>query len=32
MQMEPIVNQPVIETERFDLRPVRRSDLGLIEM
>jgi len=32
MQMEPIVNQPVIETDRFDLRPVRRSDGGLIEM
>ncbi|MBW4960913.1 GNAT family N-acetyltransferase [Sulfitobacter sp. CW3] len=24
--------QPVIETERFDLRPVRRSDLGMIEL
>ena len=24
--------QPVIETERFDLRPVRRSDQGLIEL
>ncbi|MEW9921797.1 GNAT family N-acetyltransferase [Marimonas sp. MJW-29] len=32
MQMEAIINQPVIETARFDLRPVRRSDLGLIEM
>ncbi len=32
MQMQAIVNQPVIETERFDLRPLRRSDLGLIEM
>ena len=32
MQMESIVNQPVIETERFDLRPLRRSDQGLIEM
>lgn len=32
MQMEPIVNQPVIETDRFDLRPTRRSDQGLIEM
>lgn len=32
MQMEQIINQPVIETARFDLRPVRKSDLGLIEM
>ena len=32
MKIQPIVNQPVIETERFDLRPLRRSDLGLIEM
>ena len=32
MQLEPMVNQPVIETERFDLRPARRSDLGLIEI
>ena len=32
MQLEAIVNQPLIETERFDLRPVRRSDMGMIEM
>lgn len=32
MKIQPIVNQPVIETERFALRPLRRSDLGLIEM
>ncbi|KIN61153.1 Acetyltransferase, GNAT family protein [Sulfitobacter noctilucae] len=32
MQMETIVNHPVIETERFDLRPLRRSDQGLIEL
>ncbi|MFK7835735.1 MAG: GNAT family N-acetyltransferase [Sulfitobacter sp.] len=32
MQMEPIINQPVIDTPRFDLRPLRRSDQGLIEM
>ncbi|MGB3245414.1 MAG: GNAT family N-acetyltransferase [Sulfitobacter sp.] len=32
MKMQSITNQPVIETERFDLRPLRRSDLGLIEM
>ncbi|TMV08583.1 GNAT family N-acetyltransferase [Ruegeria sediminis] len=31
MKLETITNQPVIETERFDLRPVRRSDMGLIE-
>lgn len=32
MKIEPIINQPVIETERFDLRPLRRSDQGLIEL
>lgn len=32
MKMQSIINQPVIETPRFDLRPMRRSDLGLIEM
>ena len=32
MEMEKIVTQPVIETARFDLRPVRKSDMGLIEM
>ena len=32
MQMQSIVNQPTIETDRFDLRPLRRSDLGLIEL
>ena len=32
MQMEPIVNQRIIETDRLVLRPVRRSDQGLIEM
>ncbi len=31
MKLETIINQPVIETERFDLRPLRRSDTGLIE-
>ncbi|WP_171098964.1 MULTISPECIES: GNAT family N-acetyltransferase [unclassified Ruegeria] len=31
MKLEAIINQPVIETERFDLRPLRRSDMGLIE-
>ncbi|WP_435310186.1 GNAT family N-acetyltransferase [Primorskyibacter sedentarius] len=24
--------QPVVQTERFDLRPLRKSDVGLIEM
>ena len=32
MKFENIVNQPVIETERFSLRPVRQSDSGLLEM
>ncbi|WP_299875635.1 GNAT family N-acetyltransferase [uncultured Sulfitobacter sp.] len=32
MEMQPIINQPVIETARFDLRPLRLSDQGLIEM
>lgn len=30
MKYESIVTQPVIETERFDLRPLRMSDTGLI--
>jgi RimJ/RimL family protein N-acetyltransferase len=32
MNIQPASNQPVITTERFDLRPLRRSDQGLIEM
>jgi len=32
MEMQKIVNQLVIATDRFDLRPLRRSDQGLIEM
>lgn len=32
MEMEKIVAQPVIETDRLVLRPVRKSDKGLIEM
>src|SRR6056297_1230896 len=32
MKLETIVNQPVIETERFDLRPLRVSDAGLIAL
>ncbi|MBA98325.1 MAG: GNAT family N-acetyltransferase [Sulfitobacter sp.] len=31
METQTLTPQAVIETERFDLRPVRRSDLGLIE-
>ena len=31
MKHDLIVNQPVIEAERFDLRPLRPSDAGLIE-
>ena len=30
MKLDTIVDQPVIETERFDLRPLRISDAGLI--
>lgn len=32
MKMDQISAQAVIETERFDLRPLRRSDMGLIEL
>jgi len=32
MKLDQIINQPVVETDRFDLRPVRRSDQGLIEL
>ena len=32
MKLDQIINQPVIEAERFDLRPLRRSDQGLIEL
>ena len=32
MKYDSIVNQPVIEAERFDLRPLRPSDAGLIEL
>lgn len=31
MKLDTIINQPVIETDRFDLRPLRKSDMGLIE-
>ena len=32
MKMDMIVQQPVIETERMVLRPLRKSDAGLLEM
>lgn len=32
MKIDAIVNQPVIETDRLLLRPLRRSDAGLLEM
>ena len=32
MKLELIVNQPVINAGSFDLRPLRMSDTGLIEM
>lgn len=32
MKHDMIVNQTVIETDRFVMRPLRRSDQGLIEM
>ena len=31
MKMEKIVNQPFVEPDRFDLRPLRCSDTGLME-
>ncbi len=32
MKLEPVDRQPVIAAERFDLRPLRRSDAGLITL
>ncbi|MEM1064507.1 MAG: GNAT family N-acetyltransferase [Pseudomonadota bacterium] len=32
MKIDTIINQPVIETDRFLMRPVRRSDAGLLTM
>ncbi|MEM6823563.1 MAG: GNAT family N-acetyltransferase [Pseudomonadota bacterium] len=32
MRLEPIVNQPTVEAERFTLRPVRRADAGLLSL
>ena len=31
MKLDVITTQPVVETARFVLRPLRRSDAGLIE-
>lgn len=31
MKIDAITNQPLVETKRFDLRPLRRADMGLIE-
>ncbi|GGE44118.1 GNAT family N-acetyltransferase [Actibacterium pelagium] len=32
MKLDTIINQPSIEAERFVLRPVRKSDAGLLNM
>ncbi|MGB7243842.1 MAG: GNAT family N-acetyltransferase [Sulfitobacter sp.] len=32
MEMSKVTVQPLIETERFDLRPLRKSDIGLCEL
>lgn len=32
MVFDQTVMQPVVETDRFDLRPLRQSDLGLLQM
>lgn len=32
MKFDEIINQPVIETERMALRPLRRSDKGLLDI
>ena len=31
MIIDQITNQPIIETERFILRPLRKSDAGLLD-
>ncbi|ETA50495.1 GNAT family N-acetyltransferase [Ponticoccus alexandrii] len=31
MGLHNVIDQPTVETERFDLRPLRRSDMGLLE-
>ena len=32
MKLEPITNQPTVQAEGFEMRPLRQSDAGLIEM
>ncbi|MBV6637790.1 MAG: GNAT family N-acetyltransferase, partial [Mameliella sp.] len=32
MGLDATHDQPVVRTDRFDLRPVRRSDIGLMEL
>lgn len=32
MSLDQVLEQPTIQTDRFDLRPVRQSDGGLIEL
>jgi RimJ/RimL family protein N-acetyltransferase len=32
MKLDQIINQVVVESDRFDLRPLRRSDKGLIDL
>ena len=32
MEMKKIIAQPTVETDRFVLRPLRKSDMGLIEL
>ena len=32
MKLDPILIQPMVETDRFDLRALRKSDLGMIEL
>lgn len=32
MLIDPVPTQPVFQAERFDLRPLRRSDKGLLEL
>ncbi len=32
MKLDQIVNQPAIEADRFTLRPIRRSDVGLLSL
>jgi RimJ/RimL family protein N-acetyltransferase len=32
MKLDPILNQPLVETKRFDLRALCKSDMGMIEL